>query len=46
MKLHGKKMFFETALVLTIVIAGCGKAVQELWNWLMPIIFGLSAITF
>jgi hypothetical protein len=37
---------FVILLVLTIVIAGCGQAVLHLWNWLMPNIFGLRAITF
>jgi hypothetical protein len=37
---------FEIALLLTIVIAGFGPAVLQLWNWLMPTIFGLQRISF
>ena len=37
---------FRIALFLLIVIAGFGQAVLHLWNWLMPSLFGLSAITF
>ena len=46
MRSNRKKMFFEFVLFLTIAVAGFGKAVHELWNWLMPGIFGLPAITF
>ena len=34
------------ALFLLIAIAGFGSAVLYLWNWLMPALFGLPAITF
>jgi hypothetical protein len=34
------------AIVLMIVIAGFGQAVLQLWNLLMPEIFGLPEITF
>jgi hypothetical protein len=34
------------ALLVTIVIAGFGQAVLQLWNWLMPSIFGLHPISF
>ena len=37
---------FGILLVLTIVAAGFGSAVLYLWNWLMPAIFGLHAITY
>jgi hypothetical protein len=37
---------FEIALVLTIVIAGFGSATWQLWNWLMPSVFGLHSLTF
>jgi hypothetical protein len=37
---------FKVALFLTIAIAGFGQAVLHLWNWLMPSLFGLPAITF
>lgn len=35
-----------TALFSTIAVAGFGAAVQALWNWPMPGIFGLTAIIF
>ncbi len=34
------------ALVAVIVIAGFGYAVLSLWNWLMPGLFKLPALTF
>lgn len=34
------------AILLAIVFAGFGNAVLYLWNWLMPSIFGLKAITY
>jgi hypothetical protein len=37
---------FEIALVTAIVIAGFGQAVLQLWNLLMPGIFGLHTITY
>jgi hypothetical protein len=37
---------FGIALILIIVIAGFGQAVLQLWNWLMPTIFGLPVISF
>lgn len=33
-------------ILLTIWIAGFGQAVLQLWNWLVPQIFGLRPITF
>lgn len=33
-------------ILLLIVIAGFGQAVLQLWNHLMPDIFGLPALTF
>ena len=33
-------------LIVLIVIAGFGQAVLQLWNWLMPAVFGLHPITF
>src|SRR4051812_3318698 len=36
----------EIIIVLLIVIAGFGQAVLQLWNLLMPGIFGLHRITF
>lgn len=40
------KKLFGAALLITIVIAGLGQAVHQLWNWLMPRIVSLPAITF
>jgi hypothetical protein len=37
---------FEIGILVTIVIAGFGQAVLQLWNWLMPNIFGLNRISF
>jgi hypothetical protein len=37
---------FTMALLITIVIAGFGRAVLELWNWLMPELFGLPPLRF
>jgi hypothetical protein len=37
---------FAIALVVLIVVAGFGEAVLQLWNWLMPGIFGLPVLTF
>ena len=34
------------AIVVLIVVAGFGQAVLQLWNLLMPDIFGLHPITF
>jgi hypothetical protein len=33
-------------IVAPLVTAGVGWIVQHLWNWLMPTIFALKAITF
>ncbi len=33
-------------ILILIVVAGFGQAVLHLWNWLMPVLFGLHAITF
>jgi len=34
------------AVVIALVFTGFGYAVRELWNWLMPTLFALPAITF
>src|SRR5262245_28557846 len=34
------------AILVTAVIAGFGQAVLQLWNWLMPDVFGLRPISF
>jgi hypothetical protein len=36
----------EIAIVLLIIVAGFVPAVHQLWNWLVPSIFGLRPITF
>lgn len=40
------RLFFAFLLLAPIILAGMGWVVRELWNWLMPSIFGLHAITF
>ena len=40
------KLLVLVPLFLLIFIAGFGQAVLHLWNWLMPALFGLRAITF
>ena len=37
---------FGIALFILIVAAGFGQAVLQLWNWLMPSVFGLHVITY
>ncbi len=36
----------EIAIVIVIIMAGFVTAVLFLWNWLMPALFGLRAITY
>jgi hypothetical protein len=43
---HVIGMIIKVALFLLIVIAGFGQGVHHLWNWLMPTLFRLPAITF
>ena len=43
---HWVVKIFGVVLFVTIVIAGFGQAVLQLWNWLMPSIFELSRISF
>ena len=33
-------------LIITVIIIAFGYVVMYLWNWLMPVIFGLTTITF
>jgi hypothetical protein len=40
------KLFFLVLPLFLIVFAGLIWAVYGLWNWLMPAIFGLHAITY
>lgn len=37
---------FALAIFALIIVAGFGQAVLQLWNWLMPDIFGLHRISF
>lgn len=37
--------FLITISILAIVFFGLGFIVMLLWNWLMPVIFGLTTIT-
>jgi hypothetical protein len=46
MKRHWIVRVALLALFILIVVAGLGQAVLQLWNWLMPGIFGLPALTF
>jgi hypothetical protein len=41
------KKFWPLFILLPIVfVAALGYGVMYLWNWLMPVIFGLTTITF
>ena len=33
-------------ILMLIIVAGFGQAVHYLWNWLMPVVFGLHPITY
>jgi Ca2+/H+ antiporter, TMEM165/GDT1 family len=46
MNKHWVVKIFGVLLFVTIVIVGFGQAVLQLWNWLMPNIFGLNRISF
>ena len=41
-----KKNIFGTIIVIVIVALLVGLPVMWLWNWLMPVIFGLPTITY
>jgi hypothetical protein len=43
---HWIKMFVLIAIWGLIAIAGFGSAIWQLWNWLMPALFGLPVIGF
>lgn len=43
---HGIRIFIKVTIFLIIAIAVFGTAVYHLWNWLMPTLFKLPAITF
>lgn len=40
------KFFIGAIIVAAIFFAGFGEAVLQLWNWLMPAVFGLHRITY
>lgn len=46
MRGHWFARALQILVLLLVVIAGFGQAVLQLWNWLMPTIFGLPAIGF
>jgi hypothetical protein len=46
MRRHWPILLLKIVIFLLIVIAGFGQAVLHLWNWLMPNLFGLHAISF
>jgi hypothetical protein len=46
MKGHWFAKTLQILIVLLVVIAGFGQAVLQLWNWLMPTLFGLPTLTF
>jgi len=46
MKPRWMVIVLKVVLFLIIAIAGFGAAVYNLWNWLMPALFGLPAISF
>jgi len=43
---HGIGIFIKVVIMLIIAIGVFGTAVYRLWNWLMPTLFRLPAITF
>jgi hypothetical protein len=46
MKAHWFAKALVFFVVLMVVIAGFGQAVLQLWNWLMPRLFGLPSLAF
>ena len=46
MRRHWSVRLFGVALLVVIFVAGFGAAVWQLWNWLMPDVFGLHPISF
>jgi hypothetical protein len=46
MRRHWITRVLELAILILIIVAGFGQAVLQLWNWLVPGIFGLQRITF
>ena len=46
MRRHGPLHVVKVVLIVAVASVVLGFAVRELWNWLMPAIFGLRAITY
>jgi hypothetical protein len=46
MKHRGSKLIVLVLVWALIAIAGFGSAIWQLWNWLMPGLFGLPVIGF
>ncbi len=45
--IHNKKRWFFKGFLFVLVFIGVlSLAVMLLWNWLMPMIFGITAITY
>jgi Ca2+/H+ antiporter, TMEM165/GDT1 family len=43
---HGIEILIKVVLFLFIAVVGFGEGVYHLWNWLMPALFRLPAISF
>lgn len=43
---HRRGFFFGKILFIPIIVFGIGALVWQLWNWLMPAIFGLTTIDY
>ncbi len=43
---RNKWIFFVAPLALAAFIALCGEVVMQLWNWLLPMLFGWRHINF
>jgi hypothetical protein len=41
-----KWIFWVAPPAVVVFIAICGEVVMHLWNWLLPMLFGLRQITF
>ena len=43
---YGVWKVLKIAVIVTVAVNLFGFAIMQMWNWLMPAIFGLKAITF
>ena len=43
---RNKWIFVVGPLALVVLVAICGEVVMQLWNWLLPPLFGWRMITF